>query len=101
MVNAARRCVRSVWPYEGKFSFTKSGVILGDLLREADRPSTLFDVPRRKSQSLMAALDQINNRFGRKTMTVASEGVERGWALRSDFRSPNYTTRISELPVVR
>ncbi|WP_416384507.1 DUF4113 domain-containing protein [Roseovarius sp. Pro17] len=40
-------------------------------------------------------------RFGKKTMVLASEGVDRSWKLRADHRSPRYTTRLSDLPVVR
>ena len=49
----------------------------------------------------LGALDQVNDRFGKKTMVLASEGVKRPWQLRADHRSPRYTTRISDLPVVR
>ena len=49
----------------------------------------------------MAALDQVNDRFGKKTMVLASEGMKRSWKLRADHLSPRYTTRLSELPVVR
>ncbi|MCA1777793.1 MAG: DUF4113 domain-containing protein [Loktanella sp.] len=49
----------------------------------------------------MAALDAVNDRFGKKTMVLASEGMERSWQLRADHRSPRYTTRMADLPVVR
>lgn len=101
LVQAARRCAEAAWPKENRFGFTKSGVLLDDLLPEKDRPATLFDQPRPKSAALMAALDQVNDRFGKKTLIVGSEGMARKWALRADHRSPRYTTRISDLPVVR
>ena len=44
---------------------------------------------------------QVNDRFGKKTMVLASEGMNRPWKLRSDHKSPRYTTRLSDLPVVR
>ena len=103
LVEAARRCAQAAWPKgaAGPFGFTKAGVMLDDLVRIEDRPRTLFDVPKPKSQALMSALDQVNDRFGKKTMVLASEGVKRPWQLRADHRSPRYTTRISDLPVVR
>ena len=103
LVDAARRCAQAAWP-KGQatpFGFTKAGVILDDLVRMEDRPLTLFDAPRVKSRALMAALDQVNDRFGKKTMVLASEGMNRTWQLRADHRSPRYTTRIADLPVVR
>jgi DNA polymerase V len=74
--------------------------MLDELLPQDDQPRTLFDEPR-KSPTLMAALDAVNARFGKKTMVLASEGTARTWQLRANHRSPRYTTRISDLPVVR
>ena len=103
LIGAARRCAQAAWPsgQAGPFGFTKAGVMLDDLLRMKDRPLTLFDVPKVKSQALMTALDQVNDRFGKKTMVLASEGMKGSWKLRSDHHSPRYTTRLSDLPVVR
>ncbi len=103
LVQAARRCVEAAWPKDETkaFGFTKAGIMLDDLLPIEDRPRTLFDAPRPTSAALMSALDELNDRFGKKTMVLASEGVRRAWQLRSDHRSPRYTTRLSDLPVVR
>jgi DNA polymerase V len=103
LVNAARRCAQAAWPkgQVGSFGFTKAGVLLDDLVWFEDHPRTLFDVARPKSAALMSALDRVNDRFGKKTMVLASEGMKRPWQLRADHRSPRYTTRLSDLPVVR
>jgi DNA polymerase V len=103
LVEAARRCAQAAWPKgEGQvFGFTKAGIMLADLIRFEDRPLTLFEVEKPKSAALMSALDQVNNRFGKKTLVLASEGMKRPWQLRSDHRSPRYTTRLTDLPVVR
>ena len=102
LVEAARRCARAGWPKDGKpYGFTKAGVLLDDLLPIEERPLTLFDAMRPRSAQLMSALDQVNDRFGKKTLVLASEGMTRPWALRADHRSPRYTTRIDDLPVVR
>ncbi len=92
----------AAWPKTGDklYAFTKAGVMLDDLLPFEDRPRTLFDVPR-GSPALMSALDKVNARFGKKTLVLASEGMSRSWQLRSEYRSPRYTTRISDLPVVK
>ena len=83
LVNAARRCAQAAWSRDeaGNFGFTKAGVLLGDLVRFEDRPRTLFDVARPKPAALMTALDQVNDRFGKKTMVLASEGMGRSWQL--------------------
>ena len=104
LIEAARRCACAAWPKgvaDGRFGFTKAGVMLDDLLPAEDRPLTLFDAPRPKGAELMQALDAVNARFGKKTMVLASEGFDRPWQLRADHRSPRYTTRLSDLPIVR
>ncbi len=102
LVAAAKRCALAAWPKSGDqtYAFTKAGIMLDDLLPLEDRPRTLFDAPRR-SAALMKALDEVNARFGKKSMVLASEGMSRSWQLRADHRSPRYTTRLSDLPVVR
>ena len=105
LVRATRLCVEASWPKQGgPFGFAKSGVMLDDLVAEADQPRTLFDIDEVRavqSRAVMKALDSINSRFGKKAMVLGSEGVARAGAMRSQYRSPRYTTRISELPVVR
>lgn len=105
LVRAARACVEASWPQRGgPYAFAKSGVLLDDLLPEADRPRTLFDAAdgsEARSRAVMQALDAVNARFGKKTMVLGSEGTSRAWAMRAEHRSPRYTTRISDLPVVR
>ncbi|WP_249219304.1 DUF4113 domain-containing protein [Loktanella sp. SALINAS62] len=71
------------------------------LLPIADRPRTLFYSVKPTSPALIAAFDEVNSRFGKKTMVIASEGVSRSWQLRANHRSPRHATRPADLPVVR
>jgi hypothetical protein len=63
MVQAARRCVEAAWPngQEAKYGFTKTGVMLDELLPIEDRPRTLFGAPREKSAAAMMALNHVND----------------------------------------
>ena len=103
LVRAARLCATAAWPKRsaGQYGFTKAGVMLDDLLPLEQRPRTLFDLSDKKPNPAIEALDKINRRFGSKTISLGSEGVKRSWKLRSAYRSPRYTTRLSDLPVVR
>ena len=103
LVEAARHCAEAAWPKSDvkSYGFTKAGIMLNDLVRFEDRPQTLFDQTRPKSPALMKALDDVNDRFGKKTMVLASEGKNQTWRLRADHRSPRYTTRMEDLPVVK
>ena len=68
-----------------------------------DRPRTLFENQDQSAQRerLMAAIDDINGKFGRMTVVPGSQGFKRSWKMRADMKSPAWTTRISDLPVVK
>ena len=52
-----------------------------------------------RSAQKMQALDAINERFGRGMIRSAACGKSKRWAMRSEARSPRYTTQWDELPV--
>ena len=103
LVQAARRCTEAAWPRDKtvEYSFTKAGVMVNDLLPIVDRRQTLFDRSESAPSPAMIAFDKINDRFGKKTLVLASEGMKQPWKMRADHRSPRYTTRLSDLPIVR
>jgi len=49
----------------------------------------------------MAAMDAINAEFGRDTVRAGAVGTEKRWAIRSENRSPRFTTRWDELPIAK
>lgn len=95
----ARRGVESAWR-EG-YAITKAGIILDDLVQSSLRQRTLFESNGTNRTNLMAAMDAINGNFGKFTAIPAAQGFRRQWAARSKSRSPSYTTKISEVPIVR
>ena len=62
----------------------------------------LFDRPdSARSQARMRAVDKLNRRFGRDTVSFAAAGVSsRGWSMQRDSLSPRYTTNWDELLIV-
>ncbi|MDM7942581.1 MAG: DUF4113 domain-containing protein [Hydrogenophaga sp.] len=53
---------------------------------------------------LMDALDGLNRRYGRGTILLASTGLQgerRQWSMKQERRTPQYTTRWEDMPVVR
>jgi DNA polymerase V len=84
--------------YKPGFRYKKAGIILLDLIPQAETQGALWgstDTPER--QKLLSAIDTINRRHGRRTVQFAASGVQRGWQMRSDQKSPNYTTSWSAL----
>ena len=64
----------------------------------------LFDTihNRQERNSLMNTTDRLNHRYGLKTIRLAVEGTERqAWMVKSDHRSPNYLTDITQLLTIR
>lgn len=99
LIAAARLCAERAW--RDGYAYTKAGILLDELVIAADRPRTLFEGDRDRRDRLMAALDDVNGRFGKFTAITASQGFRRQWRLRSEMKSPAWTTSLAEIPTVR
>jgi DNA polymerase V len=53
------------------------------------------------NRKLMDCYDSINHRFGHGSLKVASEGIEKKWAMRRELLSPRYTTAWHHLPKIQ
>jgi DNA polymerase V len=99
----AKRCLRRI--FKNGFYYKKAGVCLEDLIPKDPRQMDMFHQPSdemlEKTEQLMSVFDKINQKFGRHTMRLAAEGYSKPWAMRSELKSPAYTTRWSDLPQVR
>ena len=104
--------------YRPGFSFHKAGITVHDLMPEKGSGAVQLNLfgdqvtSDSKTKDLMKAMDALNQRFGRGTLNIASCGVHRrrnnnilenknslqGHQLR---KSPAYTTKWAELPVVK
>jgi DNA polymerase V len=101
LTNAAIAGLKQI--YKSGFRYKKAGVMFTLL---ADKPTvqqSLFEdmEVKGKSAGLMKAMDSINTRFGKSVIRSAAAGTKQDWQMRSGNRSPNYTTRWDELPVVQ
>lgn len=104
LVQAALRCAERGWkgdPSGNGFAYTKAGVMLDDLVAQDLAPVDLFAHEQEKSSKLSAALDAVNDRWGKNSIVLASEGFKKSFATKADMRSPRYTTRMSDLPIAR
>jgi hypothetical protein len=89
--------VEKAW--RDSYAYTKAGIMLDDLPK-GERPRTLFEEDTAKHDRLMGALDAIKGRFGTWTAVTASQGFKREWKMRSEMRSPAWTTNIPDVPTV-
>jgi DNA polymerase V len=86
------------------FRYKKCGVILPDLVRKDERQRSFFalaDADQAKRSRLMETIDAINQKWGRGTIFPAAAGIERNWKIRSEMKSPCFTTRFADLPQAR
>ncbi|TXC71250.1 Y-family DNA polymerase [Sphingomonas ginsenosidivorax] len=99
LIAAAKRGAERAW--RDGYAYTKAGVMLDDLVAADLRPRTLFEAGTEKRDRLMNAIDEINGRFGKFAAVTASQGFKREWKMRSEMRSPSWTTDLNEVPTVR
>ena len=102
LISVAMQCTESI--YRCGYQFKKAGVIALGLMSDGNIQGDLFATKPpeilARSKRLMQSLDQINNRFGRDTLTFAGTGLAKSWQTKSSQRSPRYTSCWDELPIV-
>lgn len=81
--------------------YGKCGIILEDLRPENEKPIDLFATDKPHSKILMNTIDSLNKKHGRNAVQFAGMGMDKSWKLRSNHKSPCYTTRIEEVPRVK
>ena len=87
--------------YRNGYKYQKAGIILSKIVSSKKHQPDLFSKKeeRRKSNNLMAALDQINTLMGKKILIIAAEGITQPWKMRQNNMSPRYTTNWNDLIV--
>lgn len=104
IVAAALSSLRAI--YRPGYQLAKAGVMLLEL-----QPNTVLqaelDLQRDEApdrNGLMTAMDDLNQRYGRSTVQMASSGLagdQRAWAMKQERRTPGYTTCWADMPVAR
>lgn len=82
--------------------YMKAGVMLGDFFSQGVSQFNLFDEyrPQPNSEALMRVVDGLNQ-SGKANLFFAGQGIEKSWAMKREMLSPCYTTKFSDLPIVR
>ncbi|GAB4010585.1 MAG: Y-family DNA polymerase [Bdellovibrio sp.] len=96
VISNARDMIKTI--FRKGFEYKKCGIMLYDLHGPNEQQLDLFSQgDNLQSVQLMRVMDQINYREGRDTIKSLACGLNQGWALRSEYKSPHYTTRWSDL----
>ena len=82
-------------------AYKRAGMMMLDLVDAAHAPPSLFEQPDPRDDKFIEAFDTINDRLGPGSIRFGRTGQAAGWQSSSAFRSPYYTTRWSDIPVVR
>ncbi|MYL23957.1 DUF4113 domain-containing protein [Halomonas alkaliantarctica] len=104
LIAAAVQGLRHLW--RKGYRYQKAGVMLLDLTPKANRQLTLTETPQtateaKRSERLMAAVDKLNRELGKGTIQLGLPRQHNAWALRSERRTPRYTTHWRELLSVK
>jgi DNA polymerase V len=96
--------------YRPGFQYAKAGVMLLDLQSDTVQQGELVFEDEDASSALqarshlMTTLDELNLRYGRGTVVMASAGLageRRVWSMKQERRTPGYTTCWADMPVAR
>ena len=81
------------------YAYKKAGVMLGDISPLGRYQTDWLEPPQATDTRLMTTLDKLNQRYGRGTVKVSTQGAHTGWQMRQERKSPNYTTNWDTLPL--
>ena len=102
ITKTALSCLKKI--YQPGFHYKKIGLLLTDLSVRTSRQLDLFEQNTgeqyEKKERLMQVLGDINQRFGRQSLRLASQGWDNTPSMKSAMKSPRYTTCWEELPTV-
>lgn len=100
LIQYAGRALEDI--YRAGYRYKKVGILMSELVSSAQIQANFFDErDRDRAQKLMQTIDEINLKMGKDAIKFAAEGMEQLWKMRSQHRSPKYTTCWNDLPIVR
>lgn len=100
IIRIATQALNHIW--KDGFRYMKAGVMLSDFYSQGVAQLGLFDEyqPQANSSALMQVIDSINH-SGRDSIGFAGKGIQKSWEMKRRMLSPGYTTRYTDLPLVK
>jgi len=86
--------------FRPEFQYKKAGIKLSEITPVSQRQGDLIEPTIIGNDKLMAAIDDLNGRYGRGTLKVSTQGAFKEWQMRSEHKSPSYTTDWNAIPRV-
>jgi DNA polymerase V len=86
--------------FRAGYQYKKAGVMLSGIAPQGRYQTDWLEPPQAVDTRLMDALDGLNQRYGRGTVKVSTQGAYTGWQMNQTCKSPDYTTDWHAMPVV-
>ncbi|GAA4907214.1 Y-family DNA polymerase [Mucilaginibacter defluvii] len=88
--------------YRKGYLYKRVGVMLTDLRNNYDGTQNLFHSNSRdKEIEIIRRMDRINRLNGRDTIRSAQQGFNHEWKMRQETLTPKYTTRLSDIIIIK
>ncbi len=102
LISMAVKILRGEWKEDDSYYYKKAGVIVWGISRDNAIQGNLFDnVDREKQAALAKAIDAINRKNGHNKIRIAVQGNEKGWQLKREYISKQYTTNLDDVIVLK
>ncbi|HVV67957.1 MAG TPA: Y-family DNA polymerase [Gammaproteobacteria bacterium] len=101
LITVAKTALKEI--FQPGFQYYRAGIMLMDIASSSIQQDLfLNDMTNNssKQEKVMQVMDMLNTQFGSKTLFIAAEGTEPNWVVRTNSRSPRFTTNWHELAKV-
>jgi DNA polymerase V len=87
--------------YRKGYEYRKAGVMLSGMVPAAKLTRRLFDDETlERFRRVMPVVDMLNKKYGRDTVRLAGANPKGRGRTKAAKRSPRYTTKLSEVPLI-
>jgi DNA polymerase V len=86
--------------FKPEFAYHKAGVCF-EQIHYHQQMGLVQEPKRRNTDEFMQVFESIRNKYGRNSIHLAAEGIQQTWSMKSEQRSPAYTTCWQDLPLVK
>lgn len=86
------------------YKYKKAGIYITDIRHDTPAQMSLFNSMQpkyKRYQQLMQTVDALNSAWGRDTVHTVASGLARGWKMRRELVSDDYTTNWFTLATVK
>ncbi len=83
------------------YEYKRAGVIVQDFTDEETTQINLFENSDERHKKLMQSIDKVNAMFGQQKIRLGSQDPKKTWKMKQEKLSPNYTTKLSDIIIIR